>query len=92
MIKHFIKEEKMGYIIKVEGKEKEIFETPDHGVNFRFANPCTENGDHEYAERICPKCGQDFCFSCCGATNVHEGGKYEPDFMACPACGHNYYE
>jgi hypothetical protein len=45
------------------------------------------DGTHEYAERICPACGQDFCFSCCGRTNVHEGGKYQPDFMTCPVCG-----
>jgi hypothetical protein len=48
-------------------------------------------GSHGYAEHTCPACGQDFCFSCCGSTNVHEGGKYSPDFMTCPACGFDIY-
>jgi hypothetical protein len=77
----------MGYIVE----HKEIFETPDHGVNFSFTNPCCE-WDHEYAEKICQKCGRDFCYSCCESTNVDSGGKYEPDFMLCPGCGHDYYE
>lgn len=47
--------------------------------------------DHAYAERICPICGAIFCFNCCGNTNVHEGGKYDPDFMNCPRCGHDIY-
>ena len=50
-----------------------------------------EFGMHEYSEETCPKCGQVFCWNCCGKTNVHEGGKYEPDFMECPACGHDFY-
>jgi hypothetical protein len=49
------------------------------------------DGTHEYAERICPACGQEFCFTCCGATNIHEGGKYQPDFMECPVCGWDIY-
>ena len=77
----------MGYI--VEGKER--FETPNHGVVFRYANPCDGEGGHEYSGNICPNCGRDFCYSCWGSTNVHEGGKYDPDFMDCPHCGHDYY-
>jgi hypothetical protein len=56
----------------------------------RFDNdgdPC----GHEYADKTCPVCGEVFCFNCCGSTNVHEGGKYELDFMDCPKCGHDYY-
>ena len=49
------------------------------------------DGSHEYSEKTCPACGEEFCFSCCGNTNVHEGGKYEEDFMNCPKCGFNYY-
>ena len=48
-------------------------------------------GIHEYAEKICPKCGHVFCWSCCANTNVHEGGKYAPTFKDCPQCGHDYY-
>lgn len=51
---------------------------------------CRPGGGHEYAEKIC-KCGRVFCYSCCSGTNVHEGGKYEPDFMFCPSCGADYY-
>ena len=58
---------------------------------YRFENPCTDDGDHEYSDRICPNCGRDFCWSCCGWTNVHEGGKHEEDSMLCPSCGHDYY-
>ena len=47
---------------------------------------------HEYSEGTCPKCGRVFCFSCCGGTNVHQGGKYEPDWMECPACGTDVLE
>jgi uncharacterized protein with PIN domain len=46
---------------------------------------------HEYAEKVCKKCGATFCFSCCENTNVHEGGKHDPDFMTCPKCGQDYY-
>ena len=60
----------MGYIVD----NKEIYETPEHGVSFSFANLCSDMG-HEYAEKICPKCGRDFCFSCTSGTNVHEGEK-----------------
>jgi hypothetical protein len=52
---------------------------------------CPETG-HEYAEKICPHCGQDFCWSCCGSTNVDQGGKHAPDYMICPNCGHDYYQ
>jgi len=52
---------------------------------------CREDGGHEYAERSCQKCGTVFCWSCCGRTNVHEGGKHEEDFMLCPSCGHDVY-
>ena len=45
-----------------------------------------EFGVHEYAEEKCPKCGTIFCWDCCGGTNVHHGGKYEPDYMLCPVC------
>jgi hypothetical protein len=52
---------------------------------------CGVYGGHEYAEKACPKCGQVFCFSCCRGTNVHCGGKYDPDYMYCPGCGADYY-
>lgn len=46
------------------------------------------HGDHhEYADHTCPKCGRVFCWACCGATNRHQGGKHEPDYMLCPGCG-----
>ena len=51
---------------------------------------CTEF-NHEYAEKECPKCGQEFCYACCANTNVDEGHKYASDFMTCPSCGHDYY-
>jgi len=51
---------------------------------------CTK-GYHEYDEKTCA-CGRVFCFACCKWTNVHEGGKYAPDYMDCPACGQDYYE
>lgn len=47
---------------------------------------CCFTGNHEYASETCPKCGKVFCWACCGGTNVHQGGKYEPDFMLCPVC------
>jgi len=62
------------------------------GQFFYFENPCDEHGGHEYADRICSKCGRDFCFNCCGKTNVHCGGKHEADFMLCPECGHDIYQ
>ena len=46
-----------------------------------------EEGGHEYSEQTCPECGEVFCWNCCGNTNVHEGGKYDKDFMLCPKCG-----
>ena len=49
---------------------------------------CGDN--HEYSEKICG-CGKVFCYSCCGSTNVDQGGKYEADYMTCPACGLDYY-
>ena len=51
-----------------------------------------EECNHPYATKKCPMCGHIFCYSCCRATNVDQGGKHEPDFMSCPKCGHNYYE
>lgn len=77
----------MGYIVN----GREIFEMPENGIEFEFANPCSEMG-HEYADKICPACGRDFCYACSKNTNVHEGGKYAPDFMECPGCGHDYYD
>lgn len=49
---------------------------------------CCENepNHHKYSAETCPKCGKVFCWACCGGTNVHQGGKYEPDFMLCPVC------
>ena len=47
-----------------------------------------EYGMHQYATETC-KCGHEFCFACCGKTNVACGGKYEADFMICPKCGHD---
>jgi len=52
---------------------------------------CSNNYNHECAEKTCPQCGYIFCWACCGGTNVHQGGKYEPDWMNCPNCGHDYY-
>ena len=46
---------------------------------------------HKYASKTCPKCDGVFCWECCKDTNVHEGGKYAPDYMECPHCGHDYY-
>ena len=58
-------------------------------------NGCVDEGwyrRHEYAEKVCSKCGHDFCWSCCGGTNVHEGGKHTPDYQYCPSCGHDWYQ
>ena len=46
---------------------------------------------HPYEEKTCSVCGRTFCWACCGGTNVHEGGKYEPDYMLCPECGADFY-
>ena len=54
------------------------------------AEGCTD-GRHPYAPKICWACGTVYCFSCCGRTNVHEGGKHDKDQMTCPTCGHDYY-
>lgn len=51
-----------------------------------------EDGNHEYAGKVCQKCGQEFCYSCCGSQNVDQGGKYYPDSMTCPKCGQEFYE
>ena len=48
-----------------------------------------QSGWHSYSDEPCPKCGHVFCWECCGSTNIHEGGKYIPDFMLCPKCGHD---
>ena len=50
-----------------------------------------ENCTHPYTERTCPVCNTTFCWECCRATNVHEGGHYEDDYMECPNCGHDYF-
>ena len=76
------------YIISSTGERTD---SPKIGQIYSLENPCTEDGGHEYADRICPKCGRDFCWACCGSTNVHEGGKHYPDFMECPECGHDWY-
>ena len=46
---------------------------------------------HEYATKRCSRCETRFCFTCCGRTNVHEGGKHTPDFMLCPICQTDFY-
>jgi hypothetical protein len=48
-------------------------------------------GDHEYAEKTCRKCGQVFCYGCCGSQNVDQGGKYDEDHMTCPKCGQDWH-
>ena len=48
-----------------------------------------DHNGHAYAEHECPRCGAIFCWGCCGRTNRHEGGKYDPDFMTCPVCGYD---
>lgn len=63
---------------------------PEKGET-RMENNC-EMGNHEYSEKECSSCGVIFCYSCCGYTNVANGGKYEQDSMTCPKCGHDYYE
>ena len=50
-----------------------------------------ENGGHHYSAKTCPVCGREFCYSCCGGTNVDQGGKYHPDYMYCPGCGADFY-
>ena len=47
---------------------------------------------HEYNKKNCPNCEATFCYSCCGRTNVDQGGKHEPDYMTCPVCEHDYYK
>ena len=52
--------------------------------------PLSNDGQHhDYSAKTCPKCGKVFCYSCCGGTNVDQGGKHQPDFMSCPQCGHD---
>jgi hypothetical protein len=80
------KENHMAYLIDGERRVN----TPKNGVFFQYENPCQDQG-HEYAPKICPACGRDFCYSCCGGTNVANGGKYDDDYMLCPDCGHDYY-
>ena len=55
-----------------------------------YNNPCTDHG-HEYDTKVCQNCKTDFCYTCCGWTNVDQGGKYEEDRMDCPKCGHDWY-
>jgi hypothetical protein len=55
-------------------------------------NPCVTGEHfsvHQFADRACPSCGTVFCHNCCGGSNRDQGGKHEPDWTACPACGHN---
>jgi len=59
---------------------------------YREEEPCDNPHNHEFTSRDCPACGKTFCFACCGSTNVDQGGKYNPDYMLCPACGHDIYE
>ena len=53
-----------------------------------------QNGQvrHEYNVKTCPNCRANFCYTCCSGTNVDQGGKYEPDYMYCPVCVHDYYK
>ena len=74
----------------VNATTKERVTHPELGERYYMENPCDGKGGHEYADRVCA-CGRDFCWSCCGGTNIHEGGKYTPDFMLCPACGRDWY-
>lgn len=76
--------------INTRTNERVANPTPGTGP-FLLENPCTEDG-HEYADKVCQACGRDFCYSCCGGTNVDQGGKYDPDYMLCPQCGHDYYQ
>jgi len=46
---------------------------------------------HNYPSKTCPECGAIFCYTCCGSTNVEEGGEYKPDYMTCPVCGRDYF-
>ena len=50
-----------------------------------------ETCNHPYATKVCKKCGKDFCYNCCGSTNVDQGGKHEVDFMHCPHCDFDFY-
>ncbi|MEW6613964.1 MAG: hypothetical protein AB1401_00610 [Thermodesulfobacteriota bacterium] len=50
-----------------------------------------KKSDHQYAEKECPQCGQEFCYACCNGTNVDQEGNYDPDYMNCPYCGADYY-
>ena len=50
-----------------------------------------QKGYHVYSVKTCVNCNKNFCFNCCEDTNIHEGGKYEKDFMYCPNCGQDYY-
>ena len=47
---------------------------------------------HNYSTKVCPNCQGVFCYDCCNGTNVDQGGKYDPDYMFCPHCGHDYYQ
>ncbi len=51
-----------------------------------------EKENHEYSEKLCPKCGKTLCYSCCGGTNL--GLPYiaeEDKYMTCPHCGEDLY-
>ena len=80
--------DKKGNVVEFGGNIDQYKKLVDEG--FSISGLC-EDG-HRYASRKCPICGTVFCWSCCGGTNVHQGGKYETDFMFCPACGHDIYK
>lgn len=46
--------------------------------------------EHPYSSKMCKCCGREFCWSCCGETNVHLGLVDNP-MMKCPECGTDYY-
>jgi len=62
---------------------------PGNSKAFYFLGLGCGKAGHRYATDTCPRCGAEFCWQCCGQTNVHEGGKHEPDYKLCPVCGHD---
>ena len=53
------------------------------GAAARIARACAAEG-HEYAERTCPKCAGEFCYTCAaGACET----PYMPHTLTCPFCG-----
>lgn len=53
---------------------------------------CNKRDGHEYATKVCHKCGTEFCYDCASYSNLQEGGKYQDDSETCPNCGHDYYQ